>query len=117
MFSFSSSLRIDYPANVIWAYLVAFEQVPLWERGVVEVRQVTPGQPEVGTRITARPIYAGPETVLAAHGGRPVVARHAVWRESLLPARNGPPSQLEGRSMLWCPGTSCQGPSAAPKVT
>jgi hypothetical protein len=42
VFSFSSSLRIDYPANVIWAYLVAFEQVPLWERGVVEERQVTP---------------------------------------------------------------------------
>jgi hypothetical protein len=65
VFSFSSSLRIDYPAGVIWAYLVAFEQVPLWERGVVEVRQVTPGQPEVGTRISARRIYAGRETVLA----------------------------------------------------
>lgn len=61
MFSFSSSLRIDYPANVIWAYLVAFEQVPLWERGVVEVRQVTPGQPEVGTRITARRIMPDPK--------------------------------------------------------
>ena len=117
MFWFSSSLRIDYPANVLWAYLVAFEQVPPWEHGVVEVRQVTPGQPEVGTRITARRFYAVPETVLAAHGGRPVVARHAVWRESLLPARNGPPSQLEGRTMLWCPGTSCQGLNSALKVT
>lgn len=116
VFSFGSSLRIDYPANLIWAYLVAFEQVPLWERGVVEVRQVTPGQPEVGTRITARRIYAGPETVLAAHGGRPVVARHAAWRESLLPARNGPPSQIGGPLDAVVPRDLLSGSECWPKV-
>jgi uncharacterized protein YndB with AHSA1/START domain len=65
MFSFSQSLQIDHPAVLVWTYLVAFEQVPLWERGMVEVRQVTTGTPTVGTEIFAQRIYAGRETELA----------------------------------------------------
>jgi hypothetical protein len=51
-------------AATVWEYLIAFEQVPLWEHGVNEVRQVTPGEPVVGTEITARRVYAGRETRL-----------------------------------------------------
>jgi Polyketide cyclase / dehydrase and lipid transport len=85
VFSFSSSLQIDYPAELIWTYLVAFEQVPLWERGVVEVRQVTPGPPGVGTQITARRIYAGRETQLA---GR--IVAFAEGRSATMSLAGGP---------------------------
>jgi hypothetical protein len=64
MFRFSQSLQIDHPAALVWTYVVAFEQVPLWEHGIVEVRQVTPGGPAIGTEILARRIYAGRETQL-----------------------------------------------------
>ncbi len=64
MFRFSQSLPIDCPAARVWTYLVAFEQVPLWEHGVVEVRQVTQGPPGVGTQMFARRVYAGRVTVL-----------------------------------------------------
>jgi hypothetical protein len=65
VFRFSQDLAIDYPAARVWTYLVAFEQVPLWEHGVVEVRQVSQGPPGVGTQMFARRVYAGRETVLA----------------------------------------------------
>ena len=64
-FHFSQSLEIDRAAPEVWAYLIAFEQVPLWEHGVVEVRQITPGPPKVGTEVFARRIYAGRETQLS----------------------------------------------------
>ena len=47
-----------------WDYLIAFEQVPLWEHGVNEVRRVPPGEPLVGTEISARRVYVGRETHL-----------------------------------------------------
>ena len=56
MFRLSQSLEMDRPAAEVWPYLIAFEQVPLWEHGVVEVRQVTPGLPDIGTEISARRI-------------------------------------------------------------
>ena len=55
---------MDHPASVVWPYLLAFEQVPLWEHGVLEVRQLTPGAPGIGTEILARRIYAGREAQL-----------------------------------------------------
>jgi hypothetical protein len=90
MFSFQESLEFDVPASTAWRYLVAFEQVPLWEHGVLEVRVVTPGPVRLGTRVTARRIYAGRETrlegsvvafvdgrsaTLALHGGPHVGSR------------------------------------------
>jgi hypothetical protein len=65
MFSFSQSLEFDHPASEVWPYLIAFEQVPLWEHGIVEVRQVSPGPPGVGTEVFARRIYVGRNTRLA----------------------------------------------------
>ncbi len=55
MFRFSSSILIDFP------------NVPSWERGVVEVRQVTSGAPGVGTALVARRVYVGRETLIECH--------------------------------------------------
>ena len=63
-FDVSQSIEIDRPAHEVWPYLIAFEQVPLWEHGVVEVRQVTPGPAGLGTEVLARRIYAGRESLL-----------------------------------------------------
>jgi hypothetical protein len=59
MFSFSESMDFDWPAHIVWSYLIAFEDVPLWEEGVLEVRQVDPGDVVVGTRVIARRSYGG----------------------------------------------------------
>jgi uncharacterized protein YndB with AHSA1/START domain len=64
MFSFRESREIDHPASTVWEYLIAFEQVPVWQEGVREVRQLTPGGPVVGTAVSARWMTAGPETSL-----------------------------------------------------
>lgn len=85
MFRFSQSLRVDRPAELVWRHLVAFEQVPLWERGVLEVRQITPGPPAVGTEIAARRIYAGRESRLA---GRIVAFEDG--RSATMSLRGGP---------------------------
>src|SRR6185503_2449396 len=70
VFTFSQSRDVDQPASTVWTYLIAFEQVPLWEHGVLEVRQLTPGDPGVGTEITARRVYAGRETRLSGKSDR-----------------------------------------------
>ncbi|MDP9481635.1 MAG: SRPBCC family protein [Chloroflexota bacterium] len=62
MFQFSQNLQFDRPASDVWPYLIALEQVPLWEHGVLEVRQVTPGPPDIGTEISARRLYGGRES-------------------------------------------------------
>jgi hypothetical protein len=85
VFSFSQILQIDHPAPLVWTYLVAFEQVPLWEQGVLEVRQVSPGVPTVGTEIFARRIYVGRETELA---GRIVAFNDG--RSTTMSLRGGP---------------------------
>jgi hypothetical protein len=59
MFSFSESMDLDWPASVVWSFLIALEDVPLWEEGVLEVRQVDPGDVVVGTRVIARRSYGG----------------------------------------------------------
>jgi carbon monoxide dehydrogenase subunit G len=59
VFRLSQSIEIDRPAEVVWEYLIAFEQVGTWEHGIVEVRQVTPGPARLGTEISARRIFAG----------------------------------------------------------
>lgn len=66
-FDVSQSIEIDRPAHEVWPYLIAFEQVPLWEHGVVEVRQVTPGPAGVGTEVLARRVYAGRESLLRGY--------------------------------------------------
>jgi carbon monoxide dehydrogenase subunit G len=64
MFKFCSSLGINRPPADVWAALIDFPNVPKWERGPVEVRQVSPGPPGVGTRLVARRIFAGRESLL-----------------------------------------------------
>jgi hypothetical protein len=59
MFSFSESMDFEWPADVVWRYLIALEDIPLWEEGVLEVRQLDPGEVVVGTRIVARRSYGG----------------------------------------------------------
>jgi hypothetical protein len=41
-FELRETIDIDRPASVVCPYLLAFEQVPKWEGGVVWVRQITP---------------------------------------------------------------------------
>jgi len=64
VFRLSQSVEFAWPADVVWPYLIALEQVPLWEQGVLEVLQLTPGEPGVGTEIMARRIYGGRESTL-----------------------------------------------------
>jgi hypothetical protein len=64
MFHVTGRTVIAHPATVVWPYLVAFEQVPYWEHGVLEVRRLATGIPTVGDQITARRVYAGRETRL-----------------------------------------------------
>ena len=85
MFTFSQSRDLDQPASTVWTYLIAFEQVPLWEHGVNEVRQLTPGDPGVGTEITARRVYAGRETRLSGE-----VRSIEPGRSAALALRGGP---------------------------
>ena len=85
MFRFSQSLQIDRPSTQVWPYLIAFEQVPLWEHGIVEVRQVTPGLPAIGTEMFARRIYAGREVRL--HGR---IVAFEDGRSAAMSPRGGP---------------------------
>ena len=64
MFRFSQSRRLPYPADTVWRHLIDFPNVPTWESGVREVRQVTPGPPVVGTELVARRVYGGRESVV-----------------------------------------------------
>ena len=85
MFRFSQALQIDRPADDVWPYLIAFEQVPLWERGVVEVRQISPGAPAIGTQVSARRIYAGRETQLSG-----TIVAYEDGRSATMSLRGGP---------------------------
>ena len=39
MFKISQGMEIERPAAVVWPYLAALEQVPLWEHGILDVKQ------------------------------------------------------------------------------
>lgn len=84
-FDVSQSIEIDRRAHEVWPYLIAFEQVPLWEHGVVEARQVTPGPAGVGTEVLARRIYAGWESLL-----RGFVTAFEDGRVATMALRGGP---------------------------
>jgi hypothetical protein len=64
MFRFEGSMLMDAPLEVIWKRLIDFPGIPSWEGGVLEVRQVSPGPPGVGTRLVARRVYAGRESTV-----------------------------------------------------
>lgn len=85
MFRFSQSLEFDHAADRVWPYLIAFERVPLWERGVLEVRQATPGAAGLGTEIVARREYGGRESTVV---GR--IVRWEAGRSAAMELRGGP---------------------------
>lgn len=64
MFKISQGMEIERPAAVVWPYLAALEQVPLWEHGILDVKQIDQGPLFVGMRFTAGRIYAGKATHL-----------------------------------------------------
>ena len=61
MLTYSASLDLDQPASTVWEYLIALEQQPLWEAALLEMRQVTPGEPVVGAAFEARRRYGRQE--------------------------------------------------------
>ena len=56
MFHVEEQIVVDRPAGVVWPYLIAFEQVPLWEQDVVEVR-IPGGEASLGSEVVARRRY------------------------------------------------------------
>jgi carbon monoxide dehydrogenase subunit G len=64
MFHLTESVLIGRPTAEVWAVLIDFPRVPAWERGVLEVRQTSPGSPGVATTLAARRVYAGRATVV-----------------------------------------------------
>jgi carbon monoxide dehydrogenase subunit G len=64
MFRLTEAVRIDRPTAKVWAVLTDFPKVPAWERGVIEVRQTSPGRPGIGTTLAARRVYGGRDTVV-----------------------------------------------------
>ena len=84
-FKITEAIDIERPAAVVWPYLIAFEQVPTWEENVVEVRQLTPGDPVVGTEITARRLYGGRQETV-----RGVISEYLPGRSATMTIRGGP---------------------------
>lgn len=78
-------MEFAWPADRVWEYLIAFEQVPLWEDGVLEVRQLTPGEPVVGTGISARRVFGGREAQLTGE-----VVDYQPGRSATIALRGGP---------------------------
>ena len=88
MFSFRQSLELERPAEAVWPYLAALEQVPLWEHGILDVRVVSPRPIRVGSQITADRLYAGQTTRLSGY-----VKEWKPGRTGTITLRGGP--QLE----------------------
>jgi uncharacterized protein YndB with AHSA1/START domain len=64
MFKLDEARSIDRPAGEVWAVLVDFQNVPLWEDGVLEVRQTSDGRPALGTTFVARRVFGGRESMV-----------------------------------------------------
>jgi hypothetical protein len=64
VFKISQGMEIERPAAVVWPYLAALEQVPLWEHGILDVKQIDQGPLFVGMRFTAGRVFAGQATHL-----------------------------------------------------
>jgi len=64
MFKLDEARSIDRPAAEVWDVLVDFPNVPLWEDGVLEVRQTSDGRPALGTTFVARRVFGGRESMV-----------------------------------------------------
>ncbi|HET9083409.1 MAG TPA: SRPBCC family protein [Candidatus Limnocylindrales bacterium] len=62
MFELDETKSIDGPASDVWAVLIDFANVPLWEDGVLEVRQTSGGRAALGTTFVARRVFGGRES-------------------------------------------------------
>jgi hypothetical protein len=47
--SFTNTLTVQRPVDVVFAYLAQFENVPSWNYAIDSTRKVTPGPVGVGT--------------------------------------------------------------------
>jgi carbon monoxide dehydrogenase subunit G len=61
-FRLTSRMQVDRPLTDVWTFLTDFPRVASWERGVLEVRQTSPGPAGVGTTLAVRRVYFGRET-------------------------------------------------------
>jgi carbon monoxide dehydrogenase subunit G len=64
MFRLSSRIVVDRPIAEVWRFLCDFPRVATWEEGVREVRQTSPGAPEIGTTLVVRRVFFGRETLV-----------------------------------------------------
>ena len=62
LFRFSCSIVIHRPLDEVWTFLIDFPRVASWERGILEVRQTSPGPAGLGTTLLIRRVYFGRET-------------------------------------------------------
>ena len=65
MFRVSLQRTVLFPSDTVWRTLIDFPNVPTWEDGVLEVRQLTPGAAALGTELVARRVYGGRESEVA----------------------------------------------------
>jgi hypothetical protein len=82
MFELDEARSIDRPAAEVWAVLVDFPNVPLWEDGVREVRQTSDGRPALGPRSwhAASSAVARASSTVGSSSGRTGASRR--WRSS-----------------------------------
>ena len=64
MYHLSESVHIDRPPTEVWAILIDFPNVPLWENDVLEVRQTSSGQAALGSTFVARRLFGGRESLI-----------------------------------------------------
>ena len=83
-FNPSSRVLINRPLADVWTFLRDLPRVASWERGILEVRQTSPGPAGVGTTVVVRRAYFGIETL--------VECRITAWDE------------LQGFTMELCGG-------------
>jgi hypothetical protein len=59
VFQFECGTVVNRECAEVWRLLIDFPRVPEWERGVLAVRQMSPGPATVGTTLLARRKYFG----------------------------------------------------------
>ncbi len=54
MIKFEKSIIINRPVEEVWKFLSNVENIPKWDRGVLEARQTSEGPPGVGSTVQIR---------------------------------------------------------------
>ncbi len=76
---FSNAIEISRPPQAVFEYLVTPENIPTWNPAIAEAKRLTPGSPQVGTRIRQRrtrprPTWEELEVTELVEGHRMVLA-------------------------------------------